>query len=106
MSVYKETSIIHIRAGEVDDHIKTWQCGSAGGVAGTLVIDTRRSFTNPGVGRWEESNSFLSSFGPAVKYYDILPVVELRRANPEFRFSINSTKLDTTCALSELGRHT
>jgi hypothetical protein len=51
MSVYKETSIIHIRAGEVDDHIKTWQCDSAGGVAGTLVIDTRRSFTNPGVVR-------------------------------------------------------
>jgi hypothetical protein len=105
MSIYKKTSIIHIHMREVDAYIKTWQCDQAGGVAGTLVIDTWRGFMEREVGRREESESILSGLEPAAKYYDIFPLVELRRAHPEFRFFINNTKLDAPCTLSELGRH-
>jgi hypothetical protein len=115
MSVYKKTSVIHIHVSEVDAFMKTWQCDQAGGIMGTLVIDMWRfGFDcDPSRGRVRREDREVYRCGiseedpdeprsPPANYYDIFPLVELRRANPAFRFFIGSTKLDNPCTLTEL----
>jgi len=91
LPIYNKTSIIHVEAADVGAYTKTWLCEEAGGAIGTLLIEPHRGYT-------KRPFAYIPYSGrkcPDAAYYDLLPIVRLRRANTGFRFFIHNTTLCT-----------